>query len=135
MSGDLDLIRGLYVAWAAGDRETAMAGIDPAIEWTEPSDSPEHATHRGFEGVERSMARWVEPYDEYGFEVERMRDLGGGRVLVSLRQHGRPRGASVRLEETIFHLWTIRAGYAVRTQMFRTEADALEAASRPARHA
>jgi ketosteroid isomerase-like protein len=129
---DVELIQGLYEAWVAGDRETALAGVDPAIEWVQAPDALEVETRRGYEGVEYSMAQWTEAFEDFGFEIQALRDLGDGRVLASLFQHGRSRGSAVPVEGTLFQLWTVRDGRAIRAEMFRIEADALEAASRPA---
>jgi uncharacterized protein len=128
---DVELVRSLHEAWLAGDREIALALVDPDIEWVQPSDSPAPGTDRGPQGIERSMADWTEPFEDFGFEIRELRDLGEGKVLAGLRQHGRIRGSSVPIEANIFHLWTVRDGRAVRAEMFRTEEDALEAASRP----
>jgi ketosteroid isomerase-like protein len=127
-SANVELVRGLYEAWLAGDREAAIAGVDPAIEWIEPADSPDPETHYGYEGVERSMAHWTEGFDEYGFDILSVRDLGGGRVLGCLLQRARAGGSTVPVEDMLFHIWTIRNGRAVRAEMFRTEQEALNAA-------
>jgi uncharacterized protein len=130
---DVELIRRLHEAWVAGDREAALAGVDPGIEWVQPADSPAPGTNRGPDAIEQSMADWTEAFEEFSFEIRELRDLGGGKVLACLRQYGRVRGGTVPVEASIFHLWTVREGRAVRAEMFRTEAEALEAASRPAK--
>ncbi len=137
---DVELIRKLHEAWLAGDTETALSGIDPDIEWTEPPDAPEPETLRGAEGIELSMARWTEPFEDFGFEIQELRDVGDGKVLACVHQHGRARGSTVPVEGTIFFLWKVRDGRAVSIEMYRSEADALEAAfppgsSRPAERA
>jgi ketosteroid isomerase-like protein len=132
---DVELIRRVHEAWIAGDREAALAGIDPDIEWVEPPDSPDWTIYRGAEGIEASMAEWADSFEDFGFEVKEIRGVGEGLVLVCVHQHGRARGSTVPIEATLFHLWTIRDGRAVRAEMFRSEADALQAAKRPAKHA
>ena len=132
---DVELIRRLHEAWIAGDREGALALADPGIEWVEPADSLEPGTHRGAEGIEASMADWTAPYDEFRFEITELRDLGDGLVLACLHQYGLTHGSTVPVESRIFNLWTVRDGRATRMEMFRTQAEALAAASRPAKHA
>jgi ketosteroid isomerase-like protein len=134
-SQDVTLVQALYEAWFRDDREAALKGVDPDIEWVEPPDAPESETHHGEEGITFSMERWLSGFEDWRMEIEDIRDLGSGKVLVYARQHGRGRGSSVEVEALIFHLWTIRGALAVKMQMFLTEADALEAASRPARRA
>jgi ketosteroid isomerase-like protein len=134
-SEDVELIRRLHEAWLAGDRETALAGVHPDIEWVEPYDAPEPETHLGAEGIEESMAEWTAPFEDFSFEIRELRDLGDGLVLARVHQRGRARGSTVPIESTIFHLWTVREGRAARAEMFRTEEEALEAAKRPAKRA
>src|SRR6476660_3835823 len=66
---DVDLIRGLYDAWLAGDREAAIQGTDPGIEWVQAPDALESEVRRGYEGVEYSMAQWTAAFDDFGFEI------------------------------------------------------------------
>jgi ketosteroid isomerase-like protein len=125
---DVELVRGLYEAWLAGDEERALAGVDPEIEWVEPPDSPDSGTHRGPGGIAFSMERWREPFDSWTMSLAEVREVSEGKVLALGRQYGRARGSEVEIEAPIFHVWTIRGGKAVRMQMFLNEAEALAAA-------
>jgi ketosteroid isomerase-like protein len=130
---DVELVRGLYEAWLAGDEETALAVVDPNIEWIEPPDAPESDTHHGPEGIAFSTERWTAPFEDWRMEVDSIRELREGKVLVAARQYGRGRGSSVDVEAWVFHLWTLLDGRATRVQMFMTEPEAIAAAdsSRP----
>jgi len=128
VSEDAELVRDLYEAWFSGDRDRALARVHPEIEWVEPPDAPDSDTHRGPEGVEFSTERWLSGFEEWRMEIEEIRDVRPGKVLVSARQHGRGRGSSAEVVARIFHLWTVRDGRALRMQMFLNEPDALAAA-------
>ncbi len=117
----------LYDAWAAGDIETALAGIDPDIEWIEPAESPDGQAWRGAEGVLASMAKWTQPFDDYAFEITESIDLGD-RALFALVQRGRGKSSGVDVESPIWHLWTVENGRAIRVEMFFDRDDALAAA-------
>ena len=121
------LVRRIYEAYASDDPEAALSLLHPDIEWVEPPDSPDTATHRGHDGVRRSMEGWAGAWEGYGVDVDNMIEAGDG-VLVRLRQHGHGRGSGVGLEERMFHVWTLRDGKAVRMRMYREEAEALGAA-------
>jgi ketosteroid isomerase-like protein len=132
---DVELVRRLYEAWLAGDQETALAGIDPDIEWVEPEENPDAGNWRGPEGVRESFEKWTEPFENYRLEVREFVDLDPC-VLAVCRQHARGRGSGVEVDSDIWHLWTLRDGRAVRAEMFLRREDALraaesEAASRP----
>ena len=121
------LVQRLYDAWAAGDTETALAGIDPDIEWIEPADNPDGQARRGPEGVLASMAQWTQPFEDYAYEIMERTDLGA-QVLFGLVQRGRGRASGVRVESRIWHLWTVKAGRAARLEMFMDRDAALAAA-------
>jgi ketosteroid isomerase-like protein len=129
-SPNLELVRGLYRAWEAGDLDAALAGLAPDIEWVEPVDTPDGQSWRGPEGVLASMAEWTEPFDEYRIELLEELDLGD-QVLVGVLQSGRGKASGVAVESEVWHLWTLRDGKAVRAEMFRTRADALQATAAP----
>jgi hypothetical protein len=43
---------------------------------------PEHPTYRGVEGLRAFLAAWLEPWDDYEFEVEELHDAGDKVVAV-----------------------------------------------------
>ena len=66
---------------------------DPEIEWVEDPRRADGRVYRGHDGVYASWAGWLENFQEYGFEIERMRDHED-RVLVTSRE-----GKILRYEE------------------------------------
>ena len=98
---DVERVRRLYEAWTAGDLDSAIAGLDPGIEWIEPEDSPDAGSWRGVEGVLRSMDKWTEPFEDFGFEIVEIVPAGK-RVLVQLRQHARGKGSGAEVEGEIW---------------------------------
>ena len=126
-SPNVAFVRDLYDAWLTGDIERALAGVDPELEWVEPRDTPDASTWSGPEGVLESMAKWTEPFEDFGFEVVEAFDVGE-QVLVELVQHARGKGSGVAVEGHIWHLWTVREGRAVRLEMFGDRDEALAAA-------
>jgi ketosteroid isomerase-like protein len=63
--------------------------------------------------------------------VERLIDVGDGRVVVGLYQRCRGRGSGVEVENHPGQVWTFRSGLAVRWETYSTFAEALEAAGLP----
>jgi hypothetical protein len=45
---------------------------DPDIEWVEDPQRADGRIYRGHAGVRESWERWLEDFDAYGFEVERI---------------------------------------------------------------
>jgi ketosteroid isomerase-like protein len=97
----------------------------PEIEWTAPEDG---ATYRGREGVRQRLEQWLESFDDYRWEVQRMIDCGGGEVLVEATEVGRGAKSGAEVRTTEYELLTIRDGMIVRIREFYDEPNALEAA-------
>jgi hypothetical protein len=55
-----------------------MGFCHPEVEWTAREDG---LTYRGRAGVREALERWLESFDEYRFEVQRIIDCGGDDVL------------------------------------------------------
>jgi hypothetical protein len=86
-------------------------------------------TFRGWDGWIEFWRRWLEMWETYTFEVEELRDLGGGTTLVQNRIRARGRGG-FPFEGTTFELFRVRDGLVVSSEAFRSERTALDAAVR-----
>jgi ketosteroid isomerase-like protein len=102
-----------------------MEFCHPEVEWSAPEDG---TIYRGRDGVRQRLEEWLESFDDYRFEVQRIVDCGGDDVLVVGREvaRGAISGAEVRADD--YELLTIREGMIVRIREFYDEQDALEAA-------
>lgn len=131
---NVDLVTGIYGASAAMDKDELLAALpeliaqmDPEIEWVEDPQRADGRTYRGHAGVRKSFEQWLEGFDEYGFEVERIVDCGDD-VLVVGREQGRGAASGATVSSEIFQLLTIRDGKLLRYREFYDEDAALEAA-------
>ena len=97
----------------------------PEIEWTVPEDG---TTYRGREGVSQRLKGWLESFDDYRYEVQRIIDCGGDEVLVEACEVGRGMVSGAEVRTTNYELLTIRDGMIVRIREFYDEGAALEAA-------
>jgi ketosteroid isomerase-like protein len=78
---NVELVRRLYSAsaelFATGDLDRLDRSLyDPAVEWFDAAEQPDAQSYRGFEGVQRAMARFLEAWAQYSCEVERIFDRG-----------------------------------------------------------
>jgi ketosteroid isomerase-like protein len=97
----------------------------PEVEWTAREDG---VTYRGREGVREALERWLESFDDYRFEAQRIIDCGGDDVLVVGLEVGRGAMSGAEVRSVNYELLTIRDGMIVRFREFFDESDALEAA-------
>jgi ketosteroid isomerase-like protein len=82
---------------------------------------------RGPAAARAEAAHMLDAFEEVDYAAEEFRDLGD-EVLVRVRGSGRGRGSGLRIEGTLGHLWTLRAGKVVRLDVYGTWQEALDAA-------
>jgi ketosteroid isomerase-like protein len=130
------LVRGLFDAASGMDKQALLATLpeviprvcDPDIEWIEPS-RVDGRVYRGHEGVRQSWERWLEQWQDYELEAERIVDFGDEVFVVfTERARGRTSGATVTMRN--FMVLTFLEGRIVRYREFYDEAAALAAAGR-----
>jgi uncharacterized protein len=107
-----ELTRG-YAALNRGDVSVVVELLDPDLEWHEPGPSPEAGTHRGRDGFERFLRGWLESFDGFRVEPERVVERGDDLIAV-VRQTGTGRSSGVEVETRLAHVWTVANGRAVR---------------------
>ncbi|MEA2334384.1 MAG: uncharacterized protein QOG40_874 [Solirubrobacteraceae bacterium] len=98
----------------------------PDIEWVEHPDLLDRRVYRGHDGVRQSWERWLEQWDEYGFEVERFIDCGED-VLAIARENARGKTSGASVSSRIYTIFTFREGKIARYQEFYDEQAALKA--------
>ena len=102
-----------------------MRFCHPEVEWTVPEDG---TTYRGRDGVRRRLEQWLESFEDYRYEVQRILDCGGDQVLVVATEVARGAMSGADVRSINYELLTIREGMIVRIREFYDESQALEAA-------
>jgi ketosteroid isomerase-like protein len=93
--------------------------------WSAWSGPPEF---HGYDGFLRFFAEWVEPYDEWTQEVERIIDAGDQHAITITRQKARLRDSGAWVEQRTGYLYTIENGRVVRGEVHSPPEGALAAA-------
>jgi hypothetical protein len=136
---NVEFLEGLFAGAKEMDKQALLDALpelipqmcDPEIEWVEDPRRADRRVYRGHDGVLESFERWLENFEEYGWEVERIVDCGD-TVLVSAREQGRGRLSGGTISQRIYTVYAFRDGKIARYQEFYEERDALEAAGVPA---
>jgi ketosteroid isomerase-like protein len=125
----VEVVRKAWEAWERGDMQAVFDFYDPDVEWDmSESDVPDMGVYRGHEGVRRFFREWMAPFDDYYAHAEDFK-LGSEGVLVRMRQGGRGKGSGAEVEmPPLWQLYRLRAGRAVRVEIYRDERRAREAA-------
>ena len=125
----VEIVRKAWEAWDRGDMQAVFDFYDPAVEWDmSESEIPDMGVFRGHEGVRTFFREWTAPFHDYYAHAEDF-TLGSEGVVVRLRQGGRGKesGADVEMPP-LWQLYRLRAGRAVRVEIYRDEQRAREAA-------
>jgi ketosteroid isomerase-like protein len=131
----VEFVKGLFSGVPEMNRDELLAALpelirqacDPEIEWIEDPRRADARTYRGHEGVLDSWTQWLEGFDEYGGELEEVRDCGD-RVLATMREEGRGQASGATVSARLYMVMTFRDGKILRYQEFYDERLALEAA-------
>jgi len=117
------LVRDAYDAYNRGDYDHVLDLFDPEVEWQPPPNSLEPQALRGRDAVRAYLL--PDLFEQQSAEPEEIMEQGE-RILVVARVRARGTGSGIEIEDTAFHLWTVRDGRAVRFQAFvdRAQADA-----------
>jgi ketosteroid isomerase-like protein len=132
---NVEFLQGLFAGVADMDKQALLDALpdliaqlcDPDIEWVEDPRRADRRTYRGHEGVRESWERWLENFDEYGFEIERIVDCGE-KVLSIAREEGRGTASGATIGQRIYGVYSFRDGKISRYEEFYEKRDALEAA-------
>jgi ketosteroid isomerase-like protein len=129
MSQDnVGVVRDMWAAYARGDFEVSLAAYSDDTIWDDTRYRPDGAVHRGRDAVVGVVQTWRAAWDDYAIEADDVLDAGAGRVAVVLRETGRGTGGGVEMTNRWGVVMTVQDGQIAHTMVFRTPAEALEAA-------
>jgi ketosteroid isomerase-like protein len=124
---NLELVREHIEAWRAEDAPRALSFLDAHVVGdVSRTDEIDSAVY-GHEALTEFFRRYAGTFEDYGWEIERLTDLGSGAVLAVSRETGRGKGSGVQVERSLATLYTVIDGKIVRVTTFHTERDALDA--------
>jgi uncharacterized protein len=106
------VVRGFNDALARGDVAGMVDLLDSQVEWRAPESVPWGGTFRGHEGFREFLGKVLEQPAEFRREMLEYLDAGE-RVVVLLRQMGRPKGGDTEYDVPEVHVWTVRDGKVV----------------------
>jgi hypothetical protein len=118
MANNVDVVKGLYEAFAKGDIPGVLSGLDPQIEWTDAEGFPTAGTFRGHDAVVQNVFMPVGT-DWEGFAVRPGEFLDAGEaVVVTGRYSGTYKATGTSMEADFAHVWKLRDGKAVTFKQF-----------------
>jgi len=125
---NVEVVRTMYERRERGDMDVAEF-VHPEIDFVRiGSDLPDVAGEwHGLDGMRRATVEYLNVWEDYRFEVDRMIDLGD-RILILETQTARGRRSGAVISQDVGTLLTLRDGLIVRWEYYWERSDALEAA-------
>lgn len=124
---NIDLIRGVYDSFAAGDIDAVLGAMSPDVVWNEANNFPyaDGNPYRGPQAVlEGVFTRCATEWDGFAVEIDEILDAGEtvvalGHYLGSYKVTGKPQRTQIA------HVWRLDQG---RVVGFQQHADTLHVA-------
>jgi len=128
----VDALRSLYKQLARGDF-SAYSELPDDFELVLAPEMPDAGSYRG-DAARRWLRSWVESFDRLTVEAVEFIDAGDrdacDQVMIELLQRGWLAGSDDAVELSTWVVSTARDGAAVRSELFLSRAEALEAVGR-----
>jgi uncharacterized protein len=127
---NVEIVRRGYELYASGDLEGVTDLISDAAELPDAGGlgiaDTAAGSRRGPDGFLQGSQEAVEAFEDYRVEPQEFIDAGDA-VVVPVRISGRGRASGAMTEVRLVHVWVLRNGRAIRNEIYRTTAEALEA--------
>jgi ketosteroid isomerase-like protein len=127
---NVEVIRRSMELWFRGEIDAWLETIDPDIGWDISAhplpDVPNHG--RGRDAFATDMlATYLSGWIDYSAEIKELVDAGDHVVMV-LHETAKMRQTGVALDRDLVQVWTVAGRRASFLRVFKTKAEALEAA-------
>jgi ketosteroid isomerase-like protein len=127
MSAALELVKIALQAYGGGDCEITMQLSDPLIRWDERVSRPGGELVWGHDNVVRAMRRYLNSWDEYSLEIEKIAEVRPGRIVGLCRERGIDE-AGVQVDRRYGGLWIVEEGKITSWATYLTPREAVGAA-------
>jgi len=115
---NVELVKGIYGAFARGDVPAVLGAFAEDIEWFEAEGMPYGGLHRGGEAVAQNVFGPIAE-DVEGFAVTPEEVIGSGATVAAVvRYTGTGKATGKALDVPAVHVWDIRDGKLARFRQF-----------------
>jgi ketosteroid isomerase-like protein len=124
---NVEIVRRVFDVYTQGGFAAVAEFIHPEFEMRQLANHFLSGTFRGADAAE-SMTDFMRHFEDFHAQAEAFIDARDDRVVVAIRERGRPRGATIELDQLFGVVYTLREGKIARMEWYDSPADALKAA-------
>jgi ketosteroid isomerase-like protein len=124
---NVELVQSVMEAWNRGDYAAALEHVALEIKTESHLGGDIDGTYEGIAGLQKYLAGFWNSFTDFHAEIDEC-IAEGTEVAFLAHLYGRGRDSGVEVEMRNWHVVTVRGGKFVRYRLFRTKAEALEAA-------
>lgn len=111
---NVEVVRGLYAAFAKGDIANVLGVLDPEIEWTEAEGFPYGGTYTGPQAVLQNVfIKLGTEWDDYRADPQEILDAGE-RIVALGTYSGTFKATGKSMRVPFAHVMTLKDGKVVR---------------------
>ncbi len=114
----------------AGDIEALVRMMHPDFVVFSSPELANPGTFHGEEGFRRWLGDWLDAWETFAIEIERLETLDERFAIAHVRQTGRGKGSGLEIDMNVAQLWEIEDGKIRRFELHPTVEAAHEAAER-----
>jgi ketosteroid isomerase-like protein len=122
-----DILDRGYAAFNRGDHDTLFELMEPDFVWHEALEVPGRKAAVGRDEFAGYMRGFERLWEDFGFDILKVEEIGEEMALAKLRAHGRGRASGEEMELEIFHLWRFRNERVARMDAYLDEDAARDA--------
>ena len=121
-----EVVRKVVAAWNVGDVDGWLELCAPDIEVVFPPDVPEPGPFHGRDELRAWAEGFIAAWEDFQAEIQQAIPAGE-QVVVALHYRGHGRNTGIEIEQTDWHVFTIRNSKVARWRNYGEQAAALAA--------
>jgi ketosteroid isomerase-like protein len=127
---NVERVRAGLDAFNRGDLGGVFGLLAEDVEVFSSPALPNSGFYRGHDGYARWAGQWLEAWEEFRIEVERIEPVGDRHVVVDVHQIGRGRGSGIPVEMGIAYMFELGDEATKALHLYPSWVEAVAAAER-----
>jgi ketosteroid isomerase-like protein len=124
---NVEIVAQFFADFRMGDELSDDVASDFVWDMSNASGWPDAPVYHGRAGFVEVLDTWAGAFEEWEQDVERMEEVGDGRVVAVARQRGRLKGSEAWTEMRYGVVYTVEGGLMRRADVYTPPEDALAA--------